>query len=159
MLVWRLINCRNRGKVVLPTSIPYETLSVHHNSIHVYYFYDAKYSILESKSRQKEVSAVVYFKTYVLNKVSQDDCFVRGKTLHPQGFFLPWSWPCICLMIPSCSLCVTCALSVHLVPKRLDSEDMDMYMYMHLSRFPQKDIYISVGGAEQFPYWGKWIPI
>ena len=55
-------------------------------------------------------------------------------------------------MIPSCSLYVTCALSVHCVPKRLDSEDMDMYIYMHISRFPQKDIYISVGGAEQFLY-------
>ena len=58
-------------------------------------------------------------------------------------------------MIPSCSLYVTCALSVHWVPKRLDSEDMDMYIYMHISRFPQKDIYISVGGAEQFLYGGK----
>ena len=41
----------------------------------------------ESKSRQREVSVMIYFKTYVLNKVSQDDCFVKGKALHPQGCF------------------------------------------------------------------------
>lgn len=37
-------------------------------------------------------------------------------------------------MIPSCSLSVAFALSVYVVPMRLDIGDMDMYICMHLSR-------------------------
>lgn len=78
---------------------------------------------------------MIYFKIYVLNNVSLSrflDYFV-GENTPPAGF-LPWSWLCLWLMIPSCSLCAAFALSLHLVPKRLDVEDTDIYIYMHISR-------------------------
>lgn len=88
---------------------------------------------------------MIYFKIYVLNNVSLSrflDYFVRENT--PPAGFLPWSWLCLWLMIPSCSLCVAFALSVHLVPKRLDIEDMDMCIYMHISRiYTERYIHLS----------------
>lgn len=88
---------------------------------------------------------MIYFKIYVLNNVSLSrflDYFVRENT--PPAGFLPWSWPCLQLMIPSCSLCVAFAFSVHLVPKRLDTGDIDMCIYMHMSRiYTEKYIHLS----------------
>lgn len=84
------------------------TLSVHFNfqykdiyGCQIFHFLNNMNHFLkkESKSRhKKKFQHVIYFQTYVLNKALKDDCFVRGKSLHPQGFFLPWSWPCLCFL-------------------------------------------------------------
>lgn len=96
---------------------------------------------------------MIYFKIYVLNNVSLSrflNYFVRGNT-PPAGFFT-LILAMLGLMIPSCSLCVAFGLYVHLVPKRLDTKDMAMYIYMHISR-------ISTERYIHLSWWDKISPL
>lgn len=95
---------------------------------------------------------MIYFKTYVLNNFSFQILGYFVRRLHVSAF-LPWSLLCyVWLVTPSCSLCVAFAPSENLVPKRLDMENMDMYIYMHVSR-------ISTERYIHLSWWDKIAPL